>query len=74
MDIEKFLREIKEKIINYRRDFHKYPESAWREFRTSSLIGKYLREMGYEIKIGKEIISEQHRLDVPNEVDLKKSY
>ncbi|MDK0954670.1 hypothetical protein [Clostridium perfringens] len=41
MDIEKFLREIKEKIINYRRDFHKYPESAWKEFRTSSLIGKY---------------------------------
>ena len=71
MDIEKFLREIKEKIINYRRDFHKYPESAWKEFRTSSLIGKYLREMGYEIKIGKEIISEEHRLDVPNELDLK---
>ncbi|MCR1964697.1 M20 family metallo-hydrolase [Clostridium perfringens] len=74
MDIEKFLREIREKIINYRRDFHKYPESAWKEFRTSSLIGKYLREIGYEIKIGKEIISEEHRLDVPNELDLKKSY
>ncbi len=30
--------------------------------------------MGYEIKIGKEIISEEYRLDVPNELDLKKSY
>lgn len=74
MQIDEFLYEIREKIIEYRRDFHKYPESAWKEFRTSSLIGKYLKELGYEVKAGREIISDEHRLDIPSNVDLKKSY
>ncbi|HHD2754196.1 TPA: M20 family metallo-hydrolase [Clostridium perfringens] len=73
-DIEKFLNESREKIINYRRDFHKYPEGAWKEFRTASLIGKYLRDIGYEIKVGKEVISKEHRLDVPSENELNRSY
>ncbi|MGG5461746.1 M20 family metallo-hydrolase [Clostridium sp. B9] len=72
--IEDFINDNREKLIKYRRDFHKYPESAWREFRTASLIGKALLDMGYELKIGKEIISDEYRMDVPNEKELSKNY
>ena len=51
--IEKTVDEMKDRIIAYRRDFHKYPELAWTEFRTASLIGKTLIDNGYKIKVGK---------------------
>lgn len=73
-DIEGFLKEIREKVIFYRRDFHKYTELAWREFRTSSLIGKYLLDMGCSIKLGKDIINGKERLDVPSSEVLKENY
>lgn len=34
--------------INYRREFHKYPEIGWKEIRTSARIGEILDGMGYE--------------------------
>ena len=47
---------IGEKLVEYRREFHKYPETSWTEFRTSSRIAEVLSELGYEIFIGKEVI------------------
>jgi len=53
-------KEIEGKIIAYRRDFHKYPELGWTEFRTSSLIARRLAELGYEV------------LDTPEGAKIKK--
>lgn len=39
---------LTEKIIAYRRDFHKYAETAWTEFRTASLVAEYLDKLGYK--------------------------
>ena len=35
-----------------RRDFHKYPETAWLEMRTSAIIAETLTELGYEVLTG----------------------
>lgn len=72
--IEKLVDEMKDKIIGYRRDFHKYPEFAWTEFRTASLIAKVLIDNGYKIKIGKEVINDKYRMNIPSKEELDKSY
>ena len=46
---------IKNKIINTRRDFHKYPELAFQEKRTSKIVAEHLKNHGIKVKtkIGK---------------------
>lgn len=41
----------------WRRDFHRHPEPAWCEYRTTSLICKALSEAGYDIRIGEQFLS-----------------
>ncbi|MBT9832160.1 amidohydrolase [Clostridium baratii] len=72
--IEKIVDEVKDRIIDYRRDFHKYPELAWTEFRTASLIGKILIDNGYQIKVGKEIINDKYRMNIPSRYELEENY
>lgn len=72
--IGKLVDDMKDKIIEYRRDFHKYPEFAWTEFRTASLIAKVLIDNGYKIKIGKEVINDKYRMNIPSKKELDKSY
>ncbi len=57
--------EIEGKIVEYRRDFHKYPEVGWTEYRTSSLIGRRLRELGYQVLVGRDILSDEDRMGLP---------
>lgn len=43
-------------LVAYRREFHKYPENGWREFRTSARIAEILTEMGYTVALGPDVI------------------
>lgn len=63
--VTKLTADIEEKIITYRRDFHRHAESGWTEFRTASLVAKRLADLGYEIKIGREVIKDEDRMGVP---------
>lgn len=48
---------LKEKIISYRREFHKYPELGWREIRTTARIAEILDKLGFEnLKVGIEAV------------------
>lgn len=46
------------KLVQYRREFHKYPETGWREYRTSARIAEILTEMGCDIMMGPDVINE----------------
>ncbi|WP_459130143.1 amidohydrolase [Guggenheimella bovis] len=46
-----------DQIIAYRREFHKYPELGWEEFRTSARIAEILTQMGYEVLMGKDVVN-----------------
>jgi aminobenzoyl-glutamate utilization protein A len=72
--INDFVNSIEEKVINYRRDFHKYAESAWTEYRTASLIARRLTDLGYDVKIGKEVMNVADRMGVPSEAVLERHY
>lgn len=61
-------------IIERRREFHRYPEVGWTEFHTSALVAHYLHELGWEVKVGQEIISADERLGVPSKATLEQSF
>ena len=69
--IEQLVQELSPKLIDYRRDFHRHPESGWTEFRTSALIAERLQELGYEIKIGADIICQESMMGVPSPEELE---
>ncbi|MBF8983881.1 M20 family metallo-hydrolase [Lutibacter sp. B2] len=54
---ERILNTLKEKLVVLRRDFHKYAEAGWTEFRTSSKIADRLETLGYDVLVGKEVIN-----------------
>ncbi len=60
------LKSIAAKIIEIRRNIHKYPESGWNEYRTTSYIATFLQELGYEINMGTKAIKPESRLAPPN--------
>ncbi|MBM7608143.1 aminobenzoyl-glutamate utilization protein A [Lysinibacillus composti] len=64
---------IEEKMIEWRRDFHRHPEVGWTEFRTASIIADTLVKLGFEISVGKEVVS-SNRMGLPSELDLENAY
>ena len=55
MNIRTEIKDIESSIIDWRRDFHQYPELSFEEHRTSALIGDELRSMGLKprMNVGK---------------------
>lgn len=72
MTAENIANEINDEIVRLRRDFHKYPELGLTEFRTASLIARKLKDIGCEIKIGREIMDAESRMALPSAQVLKK--
>lgn len=63
-------RRLEDKSIGRRRDFHKYAESAWTEFRTASIVADTLVGLGYEVYAGDEVILEEAMMGVPSPQEL----
>lgn len=69
--IIEYARELDQVSRARRRDFHRYPETAWYEIRTSAIIAKVLNELGYEVLTGMDVCLESARCGVPSEEALK---
>lgn len=69
--LNKLVDELYPCLQTWRRDFHKYAESGWVEFRTASIVADKLNEWGYEVKAGQEVIAENARMGVPSEAFLR---
>lgn len=72
--VSKIADEIEEKIVGYRRDFHRYAESGWTEFRTASLVAKRLTDLGYKVKVGREVMREKDRMGLLSPQALEKHW
>ncbi|MFN2284862.1 MAG: amidohydrolase, partial [Anaerolineae bacterium] len=53
------------KLVIYRRDFHRYAESGWMEFRTASLVARRLAELGFDVCVGREVMCDEARMGLP---------
>ena len=47
--IDDQIKNIEQKVISWRHDFHKHPELSNREFRTSDVIAKHLESLGIDV-------------------------
>lgn len=50
--MDKDIKNIESKVIEWRRDFHQNPELSNREFKTAEKIAKHLRSLGMEVQTG----------------------
>lgn len=65
---EKSMRQMR----NVRREFHRYPETGWAEFRTTARIAELLGEMGYAVHFGCEWIDPGYVMDRNVDVEAEK--
>ncbi|KQL46673.1 peptidase M20 [Brevibacillus choshinensis] len=69
--VDDLVEELYPSLQEWRRDFHKYAESGWVEFRTASIVASKLASWGYEVKAGREVIAADARMGVPPQAFLK---
>lgn len=65
-EIKTLVKAQAEQLIACRRDLHRHPESGWTEFRTTSIIAETLTELGYDIKMGDQIVCRESMMGVPS--------
>ena len=46
METKNLVESVTNNVITYRREFHKFPEPGWLEFRTSAKIAAVLKKLG----------------------------
>lgn len=68
------INELDEKIRNYRRDFHQFAERSWEEYRTAALVAQRLDELGYRVRLGREVLKAEARLGLPAEEETNRCY
>lgn len=59
-------------MIKCRRDLHMYPELAWTEFRTASLVAEKLNKWGFTVLTGNQALKEEEMLCVPDHDELER--
>ncbi|HHY14190.1 MAG TPA: amidohydrolase [Thermoanaerobacterales bacterium] len=52
MDIYEKMKSKKDRLVEFRRDFHKNPELSYEEVRTAKIVADHLRSLGLEVKTG----------------------
>ena len=50
IDLDALVEEIDYKVVEWRRDFHEFPELSNREFETSKKVAQFLLSLGLEVK------------------------
>ncbi|PSQ05957.1 amidohydrolase [Halobacteriales archaeon QS_4_69_31] len=60
-----------DRLVSLRREFHRHPEPAWREFWTTARIVEELEQIGAdEIHVGPDALASEERIGVPDEAEL----
>jgi len=59
--------DLEKQIITWRRQFHQYPEPAWCEFNTASVVAGLLMDFGYQLVLGKDLLSTCDRMGLPDQ-------
>lgn len=62
----------KEEIVNRRRDFHKFAEAGWTEFRTASIVADTLHGLGFQVLTGEDVINKDAMMGVPSPQELER--
>lgn len=55
-----------DRLIEYRRLFHRYPEPGWLTFFSTIYLAEHLQKAGYEVHVGREVLGDEPLMDAPN--------
>ncbi len=55
------------RVIETRRDFHRFPELGLMEFRTASAIASRLQALGMDVRAGRDVMEARSRVGVPSD-------
>ena len=69
-EIQREIDAMQPDLIRIRRDLHRHPETGWLEMRTTAILAKELRALGYEIYTGRAVCREGARLGLPDDAVL----
>ena len=69
-EIQREIDAMQPDLIRIRRDLHRHPETGWLEIRTTAILAKELRALGYEIYTGRAVCREGARLGLPDDAVL----
>ena len=58
----------------WRRDFHRYAESGWQEFRTAAKVAEVLHGLGYALALGRDVVDADSRMGLPDDATLAAAY
>ncbi|UPV73336.1 amidohydrolase [Halorussus limi] len=65
----------RDRLVEIRRDLHRHPEPAWREFYTTARIVEELERIGVDdLYVGPDAIAEDARMAVPDDEELDEWY
>ncbi|NHN58081.1 MULTISPECIES: amidohydrolase [Halorussus] len=65
----------RDRLVEIRRDLHRHPEPAWREFYTTARIVAELERIGVDaLHVGPDAIAEDERMAVPDDEELEEWY
>lgn len=65
------MNDLKSKLIEWRRDFHRYPELGFLEMRTSTIVADILETLGFDVQIGREVMSAEYVMGKPDDEETK---
>jgi len=57
--------DLARRVVEMRRDFHRFPELGLTEFRTAAAIARHLERLDIEVRGGREVMDERSRIGVP---------
>jgi aminobenzoyl-glutamate utilization protein A len=58
--------DLAKRVVEMRRDFHRFPELGLTEFRTASTIAERLDTLGFQVRTGRDVMSDRSRIGVPS--------
>lgn len=56
-------------MVKIRRDLHSHPEAGWTEFWTTAYVASFLKAIGYEVSVGKDVIDELSVMGRPADLE-----
>lgn len=63
-------KDLQAEAVRRRRDFHRYAEVAWTEYRTAAVVADALTKLGYEVAAGAEVVDNETMMGLPSAKEL----
>ncbi|MFD1039333.1 amidohydrolase [Virgibacillus byunsanensis] len=65
---------LAKQIVEWRRGFHQYPEQGFLEMRTASIVASILDELGFDLQLGKDVMSAEDCMGKPDKQVTEEHY